>query len=167
MCWIESMRRPIVIARKTSSAFHLALSAFFVLSLFGSPAYGQRKDKNETIEHPNGLVRDWSHHHAVYPRVGPIQSLIAVQNSPRAIQSWQAAARANWHRTNNPKSHNGKQAAFHRDWNISLGGGTTAPSMYPAKYSFDVNATPDCANDFIVYPVNVLGSGTQPNIVAF
>jgi len=88
------MRRPIVIARKTFSAFHLALSAFFVLSLFGSPAYGQRKDKNETIQHPDGLIQDWSHRHAVYPRVGPLQNLLAVQNNPRAIHSWQAAARA-------------------------------------------------------------------------
>src|SRR5712675_875712 len=157
MCWIESMRRPIVIARKTFSAFHFALFAFFVLSLFGSPAYGQRKDKNETIEHPNGLVQDWSHRHAVYPRVGPLQNLLAVQNNPRAIHSWQAAARANWHRTNNPKSHNGSQTGFHRDWSISLGGGTTAPAMYPAKFT----------TDFIVYPVNVLGSSTQPNIVGF
>ncbi len=156
-----------MIARKTFSALHLALSALCLLSLLGLPAYGQRKNNGKTTKHPDGLVQDWSHRHAVYPRVGPVQSLIKVQNNPRAIHSWQAAARANWHRTNNPKSHNGKQAAFHRDWNISLGGGTTAPSMYPAKYSFDVNATPDCANDFIVYPVNVLGSGTQPNIVAF
>jgi hypothetical protein len=161
------MRRPIVIARKTFSAFHFALFAFFVLSLFGSPAYGQRKDKNETIEHPNGLVQDWSHHHAVYPRVGPLQSLLVVQNNPRAIHSWQAAARANWHRTNNPKSHNGKQTAFHRDWSISLGTGTTAQSMFPAKFGFDVNAAPDCANDFIVYPVNTIGGAGQPNIVGF
>ena len=39
--------------------------------------------------------------------------------------------------------------------------------MYPAKFTFDVNATANCATDFIVYPVNVAGSGTQPNIVAF
>ena len=157
-------------ARKTFSAFHFALFAFFVLSLFGSPAYGQRKNKNETIQHPDGLVQDWSHHHAVYPRVGPIQSLIAAQNNPRAIQSWQAAARANWHRTNNPKSHNGSQTGFHRDWSISLGGGTTAPAMYPAKFGFDTNAVitlANCTTDFIVYPVNVVGSSTQPNIVGF
>ena len=39
--------------------------------------------------------------------------------------------------------------------------------MYPAKFTFDVNATANCATDFIVYPVTVAGSGTQPNIVAF
>jgi hypothetical protein len=167
------MRRPIVIARKTFSAFHLALSAFFVLSLFGSPAYGQRKDKNETIQHPDGLVQDWSDRHAVYPRIGPLQNLLAVQNNPRAIHSWQAAARANWHRTKNPKAHNGSQTGFHRDWSISLGGGTTAPAMYPAKFGFDTNAVislANCTTDFIVYPVNAVGGGivtggTQPNIV--
>ncbi len=39
--------------------------------------------------------------------------------------------------------------------------------MFPAKFSFDVTAAPDCTNDFVVFPVNVAGSGTQPNIVAF
>ena len=42
-----------------------------------------------------------------------------------------------------------------------------APAMYPAKFTFDVNATANCATDFIVYPVNVASSGTQPNLVAF
>jgi hypothetical protein len=160
-----------VIVRKTFSLLHLALSAICVLSLFGVPAHGQGKGNGkgngETIEHPNGVIQDWSHRHAVYPRVGPIQSLIAVQNNPRAIQSWQAAARANWHRTNNPKSHNGTQTGIHRDWSISLGLGSTAPFMYPAKFGFDVNLAPDCTNDFVVYPVNVAGSATQPNIVGF
>jgi hypothetical protein len=39
--------------------------------------------------------------------------------------------------------------------------------MYPAKYSFDVTALPDCTNDFVVFPVSVNGSGSQPNIVGF
>jgi len=48
-----------------------------------------------------------------------------------------------------------------------LGGGTTAPSMFPAKYTFDVNATPSCPNDFVVFRVNVVGGANQPNIVGF
>src|SRR5258708_21530598 len=102
MCWIELMRRPIVNARKTFSAFHFALFAFFVLSLFGSPAYGQRKNKNETIQHPDGLVQDWSHHHAVYPRIGPLQNLLAVQKKPRGHHSLPTAARTTRHPPNNP-----------------------------------------------------------------
>jgi hypothetical protein len=39
--------------------------------------------------------------------------------------------------------------------------------MFPAKFTFDVNATPSCLSDFAVFPVNATGSGAQPNIVAF
>ena len=39
--------------------------------------------------------------------------------------------------------------------------------MYPAKFTFDITAAPDCTNDYIVYPVNTAGSMTQPNLVAF
>jgi len=103
--------------------------------------------------------------HLVYPQIGEINSLIALQHDPRAILSWQAAERQNVIRVRNSRRFLGEQV--HQDWSISLGGGTTAPAMYPAKFTFDVNAAANCATDFIVYPVNVAGSGTQPNIVAF
>ena len=53
------------------------------------------------------------------------------------------------------------------DWSIYLGSAGTAASMYPAKFTFDVTVAPSCANDFVVFPVNAAGSGTQANIVAF
>ena len=39
--------------------------------------------------------------------------------------------------------------------------------MYPAKFGFDTGAAPSCANDFVVFPVNIAGSESQPNIAAF
>lgn len=57
-----------------------------------------------------------------------------------------------------------------RDWSNVLGGGTNGlggsgvPGVFPAKYNFDITATPSCANDFVVYPTNAAGgnsSGTQ------
>jgi hypothetical protein len=57
--------------------------------------------------------------------------------------------------------------SFEKDWSINLGAGGTAPSMSPAKYTFDTTAAPSCPNDFVVFPVNALASATQPNIVAF
>jgi len=45
--------------------------------------------------------------------------------------------------------------------------------MYPAKFTFDIGAAPTCTAvspavpDYAVFPVNVAGSATQPNIVAF
>lgn len=52
------------------------------------------------------------------------------------------------------------------DWSVPLGTGIVAPYMFPAKYSFDVNATPSCANDYVVYALNVAGvTGGQANLV--
>ncbi len=154
--------------RNTFSAFCLALFALCVLSLSGSPAYGQVKTYTK-FQKPaavrQGMVQDWSHRHVVYPRGGSLRTLMILQHDPRAMQSWQAASRANWRRS--IYGRNGKKNGFHRDWSISLGAGGTAAAMYPAKYSFDVNALPSCTNDFVVYPVNAAGSASQPNIVAF
>lgn len=160
--------------RKAPSALRAALSALCLFGLFALAASAQDRDRDKdgTKEHPNGIVQDWSHRHVVYPRVGPIQSLIAVQNDPRAIQSWQQSIRRDWLRYNrwrNPHRVNFKNV--HTDWSISLGGGTTAPAMFPAKWGFDptapVTATPNCFTDFIVFPVSATGSAIQPNIVAF
>jgi hypothetical protein len=43
------------------------------------------------------------------------------------------------------------------DWNNYLGGTTNAgidTTMYPAKYTWDVNAAPNCTSDFMVVPAN-------------
>ena len=181
--------------RKTFSAFRLALSAICVLGLFGSSAFGQGREiesrrwaereqaveppsgavanQNGAVEHPNGIVQDWSHRHAVYPRFGPLQTLIALQNDPRALHSWQAAARREWrqdrmHRHFRNRDHDEEiDHGLHPDWNISLGSGTTAPAMYPAKFTFDTNAVANCTTDFVVFPVNATGGAAQPNIVGF
>jgi hypothetical protein len=161
--------------------FRFVVYTFCFLGLFSLQAYAQEKDHTQDADHqkdhPNGIVQDWSRRHVVYPRFGPIQSLISLQHDPRAILSWQAAEREDWHRAKDrdsdkdgDKGHghsHGKKSGLQRDWSISLGTGTTAPAMYPAKYSFYVDATPSCTNDFVVFPVNVAGGTNQPNIVAF
>ena len=38
--------------------------------------------------------------------------------------------------------------------------------MFPAKYSFDINATPSCANDYVGFGLNVAGATPgQANLV--
>ena len=163
--------------QKNSSLFRLALCALCLLSFIGLRAYGQDRDKDQTNEHPNGIVQDWSRRHVAYPRVGPIKSMIALQNDPRAIQSWREQIREDWHRDKERRHHrdldndqddtSSAASGLHQDWAISLGAGSTAPAMYPAKFGFDPSAAADCTNDFVVFPVNIAGSSTQPNIVAF
>ena len=47
-----------------------------------------------------------------------------------------------------------------------MGTGIVAPNMFPAKYSFDINATPSCANDYVVFGLNVAGATPgQANLV--
>jgi len=155
--------------RKSLSAFYLVLSALCALTLFGLPAHGQDKDKDkeEGGDHPNGIVQDWSRHHLVYPRFGSIEGLIAAQRDPRAILSWQEESRRDWRRWKHGRHpHEDIEPGVHRDWSISLGTGSTAASMLPAKFGLDTTATPLCT-DFAVFPVSVAGSTTQPNLVAF
>jgi hypothetical protein len=158
------------IVRKTFPAICFAVSVLFALNLFGPRAYGQDQDNHQKKDHPNGIVQDWSRRHVLYPRFGPIQSMIALQNDPRAVLSWQEAIRRDWHREKDRQPSHSTQTGFHRDWSISLGSGTTAPSMFPAKYNFNADASvtsANCASDFTVFPVNVNGSASQPNIVGF
>jgi hypothetical protein len=53
----------------------------------------------------------------------------------------------------NPHAH---RNGLHPDWSMSLqGAATVGDGMFPAKFSFDVNATPDCTNDFAVFNTSV------------
>jgi hypothetical protein len=53
-----------------------------------------------------------------------------------------------------------------RDWSNVLGGGTSSlggsgiPGVFPAKYNFNITATPSCTNDFVVYPTNAAGASS-------
>jgi hypothetical protein len=55
------------------------------------------------------------------------------------------------------------------DWGMSLlAGGYVGNGQFPAKFSFDVNAPPDCANDFVVFNTSQANAdGSFAQIVAF
>jgi len=58
--------------------------------------------------------------------------------------------------------------APHRDWNVNFVRGRVGDNMYPAKYSFNPGAPPDCTNDYVVFGLNVAGAnGKQANLIAF
>ena len=66
-----------------------------------------------------------------------------------------------------------------RDWGATIGSGSkitqtnanNAPPMYPAKYTFNVNSSPSCTNDYVVFPTGANGTNTggnpTPSILAF
>ena len=118
---------------------------------------------------PNGLVQDWSQHHIVFNRASLLKNPSLISREPRIAH--QIAQR--WPST--PPRISGASSALpatppdpDRDWYVSLGLGRIAPNMFPAKYSFDPGAAPDCTNDFVVFPLNHVGvTGGQANLVAF
>lgn len=165
---------PFVQNRNFTGNFALAVLCWIgLLGICGAPAYGQ--EHGEKHSRHNGIVQDWSGRHVVFPRIGPVHSLVAAGRDPRAIYSWQQSFRREWHRNRGDDRGGDHEFRFkhharnslHRDWSISLGAGGTSAAMYPAKFSFDINAAPDCINDFIVYPINAVGSATQPNLAGF
>ena len=142
-----------------------------------------------------GQVVDWSNRHVLYPQGASARALALSQRDARAYWNYlrilraaigaraSAAGRvqkeggdgliegAAGHPVDGPmgglRRGPSKPAQVREDWSVALGSAGMAQDMYPAKYSFDVNATPDCTNDFVVYTLDTAPSATQANIVAF
>ena len=145
------------------------LSAIFtVLALATSNAQTLAADSREAHV---GLPQDWSSRHLLHP--GPVVGapVNGQFRDPRVIygqlqqlhnlEGRQLSVRRNLSAKTAPGS-------MHRDWSFTLGpGGGMADGMSPAKYSFDINAIPSCANDFLIYTVASAGASNTPNIVGF
>jgi hypothetical protein len=127
---------------------------------------------------PAHRFTDWSTRHAIYSQTGTSAALEAARSDPRAIFRWREVEQ----RFDQRQARSFRRFPIHplprrfplrttvsmeRDWSINLGAAGTAPAMYPAKFTFDVTTTPNCATDFVVFPINAPGNATQENIVAF
>jgi hypothetical protein len=117
-----------------------------------------------------GLPIDWSFHHVVHHQVVDTSFEQVSRQEPRVLYNWMQATRAHEKQTEPGRSHEHRrerERMSRGDWHFTLGSGTVAPNMSPAKFTFDINATPSCANDYVLFGLNVPGSSTQPNFVAF
>jgi len=115
------------------------------------------------------VVQDWSHRHMVYSHPKSIIQNLQVQQQPRYAQQF---LRRNFShrppigrgpipqpvrfRPNQPAPNN-----IHLDWADVMPGAnyTMGDGVFPAKYTFDVNASPDCTNDFVVFTTSQGGTG--------
>jgi len=128
-----------------------------------------------TAPRHTGVPQDWTQHHIVFTRDALALHPDLVDREPRirhqAMQRWQAP---NWDVFQgadggiDPLTIATKRPGPHRDWNMSLGAARPSPHAFPAKFSFDPAATPDCTNDYVVYGLAIPGTtGGQANLVAF
>lgn len=113
-----------------------------------------------------GLPSDWSHRYLMFGKTSSKQSLAAAQADQRY---WQQQVRMSPQGLHEARAILLNTKKTRADWSVNLGGGGSvlAPGMYPAKYTFRVNAAPDCTNDYVVYALNVAGSASQATIVAY
>ena len=103
-----------------------------------------------------GLPQDWSQNHFFYTNPTSFADQMRLQQDPRYFfQQWARAAQAR-----KPKPGPGPGSSPDVDWSYSLQTGKVAAGMYPAKFSFDVNATADCT-DFVVFALDVAGNSTS------
>jgi len=123
------------------------------------------------------LPEDWSHRHLVFTPPSSIEQAWKLQQEPRfwhQVLSRIASARqqdeddaADFVGRHGGHGH-GRKNLEHPDWGMSLlSGGKAGAGVYPAKFTFDINATPSCTNDYVAFTTSLAGSSTQPSIVAF
>jgi hypothetical protein len=134
---------------------------------------------------PIPMTTDWTHRHVVFSAPSSRAHEGRLQSDYRFLQQWVRRmdavaleqAREFWrdrHRDDTDRGHHRRpprRSELHRDWSMSLGvGGSVGDEMFPAKFSFDVTAAPDCVNDFVVFNtslVGVTGVPGTPSVVAY
>lgn len=123
------------------------------------------------------MPQDWSHHHLVFTPPSSIEQAWRLRQEPRF---WHQVLRRNAaaHQQEEDDASDfvgrhgghghGRMNLEHPDWGMSLlAGGKAGAGVYPAKFTFDINATPDCINDYVAFTTSLAGSSTQPSIIAF
>lgn len=149
------------------------VSALVVISLLVllSVVFGFGIQPTSSARPKIGLPQDWSHHYVVFSRNVLSENPALASREPRALHQIIRERAASLH----AKLGTGAASTFgqanaatpQRDWSVALGTARVAPGMFPAKFGLDPSATPSCANDFVAFGLNVGGSATQSNMIAF
>ncbi|MFZ3279157.1 MAG: hypothetical protein WA182_19850 [Candidatus Sulfotelmatobacter sp.] len=156
------------------NAAFLARCAMPLLAALGLAASFMPVAFAQGFARPDGSIPvpiDWSSSHVIFPGGYTPEQEVNTWNEPRAYAQWLLHGNAPadsgllrrrlrvWERERRPSRD------MRKDWAISLGAGGVAQGMWPAKYSFNVNATPSCTADFVVFPVNASTGNTRANVV--
>ncbi len=116
-----------------------------------------------------GLPIDWSSHHIIFTNGASPEVAGKQARDPRNWINW--AQRSAWMFPREgwgPLPGAARKRHMRVDWAMPLGASGGMPlAESPAKYNFNVNSTPSCANDFVVYTIAANPSATQANLVAF
>jgi len=145
--------------RRSAGCFLFLLATLVVVVPCGAQVSGQDMQSSRL-----GVPYDWSHHYVVFSTSRSAEVMAAARKD---IRYWQQKVRME------PQTWDSEPTLITKtkrvDWSVNLGGAGSmlAAGMYPAKYSFNVNAAPDCINDYVVFALDVAGNGSQATIVAY
>ena len=148
-------------------SFALAFAGVALLAVASLPAFAQAGPAATS-----GRPTDWTHHHAIFSnpgtfddamRNGTINKWSKIVNEPR--YHIQQLRRNLWQQPGTGWGHE-SGPLLKTDWSMDLGSGATVGAgQYPAKYSFNGNAS---CSDWVAYNTGLAGStGRQANIVAY
>jgi hypothetical protein len=156
-----------------------------MLVLVGVLARGQEQDVAALRQARIGFPWDWSHQHVIFTNTTDLKDLENVGQDPRLLHQWLrrnlplfqqnmignfAEDSSTWGLNGHEREHRHRPGPrrMKRDWNTNLGNsGFVNANTYPAKYTFDVNATPSCTADYVVFPTGASGSSSQASVLAF
>jgi hypothetical protein len=121
---------------------------------------GAQDNPSET----KGLPNDWTHQHVIFSNPGTMQDAIQngtyerwlrVQTDPRFKMQQLRRQTVQLPESDQVQQMGSRAKKLKRDWSVSLGAGGVAATMYPAKYSFNINNA--TCTDFVVFPANSAG----------
>ena len=127
-------------------------------------------------QEPKHVLIDWTFNHLTVSGGRTPENLRAAKYEPRMLFHMPGQVEPNSPERHFPvpplvtqKKIDGSTTQIRRnikfDWSVNLGNGNVAPYMFPAKFQFAANGTPSCANDYVVYALNVASANNQANMV--
>ncbi len=151
--------------KRTALFGSIALSCVALLALLPGA------NAQETPARPHiGWVQDWSQRQIVFSRDGLAQHPEILEREPRVLQQaqqrWQVPEWGAFQALQ-PAAEPTKKHGINRDWNVTTLAGRLNENAFPAKYSFDPGAPPDCTHDFVAFGLNIAGTGSKANLVAY
>jgi hypothetical protein len=153
-------------------AQHLSAQQWIALATAAQPAAGT----TGVLRHV-GAVQDWTDRQIVFSQSGLEKHPELLLQEPRIRQqllqrlgAWGAKMpSAKIPNTPQEKS-GGSKSGMGRDWSVGGLGARMRVNEFPAKYTFDPTAPPNCTDDYVVFALAVAGttgSGGQANLIAF
>jgi hypothetical protein len=160
-------------APQRQSIIFLARLAMLLLTGFGPAISFTAVAFGQGFARPDGSVpvpMDWSSKHVAFTGGFTAEQAAKMWNEPRAyaeglLHGYGLPGSGLGHRRRRWRRGGFSWPGMSRDWAVSLGAGGVAQGMFPAKYAFDVTATPSCGSDFVVFPVNASTGNTRANVV--